>query len=393
MKILWVGNYTAQSSYAGQARLIVPRLIQNGHEVAVLEIGSNSNTPKQVGDVLLLPLFNDKVGNDCVAAHAARFGAHAVITCFDTWAADESVYKTLNWIAWTPVDHMPVPPLVAQRVQHAKIIASMSAFGSRQLRATLPQAHVHYLPCCYSPDAWFAPSYTTHHTAAAAFPTLPQNAFLVTFVGVNDSVPSRKSIPEILAAWKLFSDAHSDAYLYMHTSAIGNLPLHSAGGVDIARILQTFRINPQSVLMPDAYTYATGVAQARLREIAHSTDVLLSPSKGEGFGLVPLEFQACGVPCIVNNFSAQPELCFDGWLTEGEIAWTWQNATWQTPGIASIVEALENAYAERGSARAAQRRQNVARAAQAYAVDTVFAKHWLPLLAKAAEVYLEHSNS
>ena len=388
MRILWIGNYTSQSSYANQARLVVPRLIDYGHQVAVVEIGAEINTPRQVGGVLILPTFYDRVGNDCIAVHAKRFNAHAVITCFDTWAADENVYKHLNWIAWTPVDHIPLPPLVSQRIQHAKIIAPMSRFGVDVVKEALPDASIHYIPCSYDPSVWHPIDYTVRLAPNQAFPQLPDNAFLVTFVGVNDSIPSRKSIPEILAAWKLFSSRHDDVYLYLHTHPLGNLSISPTGGVDVLRIIQTLRINPSTIIMPDPYDYSTGIPQSRLRQIAHSTDVLISPSKGEGFGLVPLEFQACGVPTIVNNFSAQPELCFDGWLVDGEMTWTWQNATWQTPGIASILDALENAYAERNTERAIQRRLNVARRALSYTIDNVFSRYWIPAISKIAELAL-----
>ena len=37
-------------------------------------------------------------------------------------------------------------------------------------------------------------------------------------------------------------------------------------------------------------------------------------SMGEGFGLTPLEAQACGTPVVMSDWAAQPGTCGDGWL-------------------------------------------------------------------------------
>jgi hypothetical protein len=112
-----------------------------------------------------------------------------------------------------------------------------------------------------------------------------------------------------------------------------------------------------------------------------ASDVLLAPTLGEGFGLTLLEAQACGTVAIANNFSAQPELLGDGWLTEGQPYWDGAQMAWfNTPNIPSIVEALEKAYA-RGRGRSDKAREH----ALSYDADLIWEQYWRPYLQSLAE--------
>ncbi|GIV50488.1 MAG: hypothetical protein KatS3mg038_1009 [Candidatus Kapaibacterium sp.] len=203
---------------------------------------------------------------------------------------------------------------------------------------------------------------------------------MVVFVGVNDSCPSRKGIPELLAAWKIFSAKHSDVLLYMHTAPRGNLHLGERYGVDIPLIMQALQIPQDCVLFPDDFAYRTGIPQHALFMAIQAADWLVLPSRGEGFGVPLIEAQACGTPVITTAFAAQNELNFDGLQIQGEFEWSWQGSTVLKPGIASIAEALEQAYYERGSSRYRERREKVAASATEYAIDRVFDQYWLPLI-------------
>ena len=98
---------------------------------------------------------------------------------------------------------------------------------------------------------------------------------------------------------------------------------------------------------------------------------------GEGFGVPMLEAQACGTRAIVNNFSAQPELVEDGWLTSGQPMYDAAQEAWfSTPDVYSIVESLEESY-QLGRSRSALAREH----ALNYDADLVWEKHWRPYLA------------
>jgi glycosyltransferase involved in cell wall biosynthesis len=119
-----------------------------------------------------------------------------------------------------------------------------------------------------------------------------------------------------------------------------------------------------------------GVTDETMAAIYTRSDVLLSATAGEGFGLPVLEAQACGTRVIVSNFSAQPELVGDGWCVEVQPQWNPTQLSWfATPMVKSIVEALEAAYEQGGGHSDA-----AVKFAKSYDADTVFENGWVPLL-------------
>ena len=124
------------------------------------------------------------------------------------------------------------------------------------------------------------------------------------------------------------------------------------------------------------YALHSNIPNEAMAALYTATDVLLASTMGEGFGLTVIEAQSCGTPAIVNNFSAQPELIGDGWLTEGQPWWDPTQLAWfNTPNVPSIVDSLEQAY-QRGRQRSEKARQH----ALQYDADLVWDQHWRPYL-------------
>jgi len=100
---------------------------------------------------------------------------------------------------------------------------------------------------------------------------------------------------------------------------------------------------------------------------------------GEGFGVPILEAQACGVPGIVTDFSAMPEVCGAGWHVEHRPYWTPQNSWMAQAEVGSIVDALEECI----SLKPAERDALAAKArahALTFDVERVWSEYWLPAL-------------
>lgn len=382
MKILLASNFTTASAYAFQARMLAPRIQALGHELVVMDIrnGSGASTA-QIGDLTVLPTALDPLGNDIIPGHAQRSKADVVITLCDAWGFSPDVMRLTNWWSITPIDHTPVPPAVVNSLQAAKGVIALSRFGQAELRKVGIEAL--YMPHGLDPAVW-TPALTLDamHVARRTM-HLPSDAFIVSFVGVNDSNPSRKGIPELLAAWSMFHNQHKDSILMLHTTPQGNIPVAGArNGVDIDVIIKTFGVDPRSVLMPDQYRMRTGIPASELATMARASDVFILPSRGEGFGVPLIEFQHAGCPVITTDFGGGAELCASGWLIDGEMEWSWQNATVLRPGIASIVDRLGEAHAARGDMA---RRVQAAEFAREFEIDYVIQKHLAPILTTIAE--------
>lgn len=380
MRLLWASNYTTQSGYSNQARVLVEGLVAAGHHVDVLELGGGTGMPRRVGNVQVVPPVMDALGNDCVIDYASHLRADAVISLVDAWGLRPEIWGQLPWYPMAPVDHMPIPPAVLRSLQAARAPIAYSRFGEAEMRKA--GLRPYYLPHMVDPTVFQPLAQDVARKMVAA----DRDAFWVMFVGVNDSVPSRKGIFELLAAWSVFSARHRDARLYLHTAEHGNLPVNNIGGVRIDEIIKTLELDPATLKVVQQFEYRTGIPQSFLAQMYAASDVFILPTRGEGFGLPLIEAQRCGCPVITTNFAAGAELCASGWLVEGEPEWSWQGAVNIKPSIASIVERLEEAYQARGDMR--YRMQAVDFARQ-YDVERVMHLYALPVVRAIAERELD----
>lgn len=378
MRLLWASNFSSQSAYAIQARLFVPQIQAAGHNVTVLELANGTRLPQMIGGVQVLPVGLDPLGSDTLIAHSQQIQAHAVITLVDAWGMQASVMQHVSWYPWTPIDTLPVIPAVAEALKACKRPIAMTRYGERELRKI--GLDPLYVPHAVDPDIW----YPRDKAQARQALNIAQDVFFVAFVGVNDSVPSRKGIPELLMAWQTFEAQHPNTRLYMHTSVQGNLAVNTFGGVRIDQLCKTFGL--QQVQMVDQYRYRTGIPASELAQIAAAADVLILPSRGEGFGLPLIEFQRVGTPVITTDFAAGSELCFGGWHIDGEPEWSPHGAVVRKPGIAAIYEALEAAYNDRDNPA---RRARAIEGAREYDIENVMARHMLPTLRTITEQVLD----
>jgi glycosyltransferase involved in cell wall biosynthesis len=215
---------------------------------------------------------------------------------------------------------------------------------------------------------------------------IPLDRFLVAFVGVNDSCPSRKGIPELLAAWSVFAPEHPDALLYLHTSERGNTHISPWHGVRIDEITRTFELDERQLSLVNQHDYKTGIPASYLALMANAADVLVIPSRGEGFCVPLIEFQRCGCPVITTDFAAEAEHCTSGWLVDVEPVWSQHNAMHGQPSAVSIHERLCQAYAARGDERYRMQALDYARQ---YDVENVMALYGLPTMRTLAEMMLD----
>lgn len=380
MRIAWYSNSPkATSGYGTQTKMMLPRLTADGHEVSVLGLWGHDagidQYPTPSGPVPLWPKGSMHYGLDVVDAQARSWLGDQpgwVITLFDVWVL-RNVWDGLPVASWTPVDHMPAPPGVLQWASRHPTIA-MSRFGQRALAEA-------GIPSDYVPHALERDWRPTQSDARAQM-EVPPGGFLVMMNAANIRAPhvDRKAWQQNLRAFAIFARSHPDARIYIHTDPT------RPDGFPIPAFLSYLGLPEEQTRITDLMAYRAGlIEQPTMAALYTAADVLLSCSMGEGFGLAVPEAMACGTPAIVTDFSAQPEIVADtGWLVDCE---PWydepQRSDYAVPSVASIVERLEEAYAERGTERARERSAAAeARIRAEYDADTVYAERWRPLLAR-----------
>jgi glycosyltransferase involved in cell wall biosynthesis len=282
-------------------------------------------------------------------------------------------FDKMNIASWVPLDHVTMPPKVKDWLEKPNVTPiAMAPNGVRQMEQN-------GIACEYVPHAIdtkiFKPTDKIDGQDAREFMGITDE-FVVGMNAANKAsgLVHRKAFSENLMAFAIFRERHPDAVLYIHTD-----PLGSAGGWNLIKMLKAFGIPKEAIMFPPYVDYKYGMPQADLAGLYSAMDVFLAPSYGEGFGLGTIEAQACGTRVIGSNWGATPDLVADdGWLVDGQPMWdSGQDAIWQVPLIPSIVESLEQAYkADRGASQVA------IDFATEFDVDTVFDKHWVPVLKK-----------
>lgn len=374
MRILWCSNAPwVGSGYGAQTLQVVTRLKRDGHDVAVAaNFGLNGTTLGWNG-IPVFPPGLDAYGQDVIPPLYEKWRGAGngeptlILTLFDVWVYKDPAFDPLPIASWVPVDHDPISPEVLAFAQKHRMIA-MSQFGHKALGRAGVEAS-------YVPHAVETSIYHPAPTKAREALGIPADAFVVMVNAANKgNMPPRKGWGEMLSAFARLSEKRDDAYLYLHTDLVGH------NGVPILPLLASRGIRPERVRFVPQPAYRMGdITPGMLNELYNMADVLLSTSYGEGFGVPVIEAQAAGVPVIVSNATAQPELCGAGWTVETQPLYdVTQGTNFHIPIIDRIVDRLEDAYAAKGDQTL--RDKAVAFAAE-YDAETVYQRDWQPILA------------
>lgn len=367
MKIGWLSNAPwARTGYGGQTRIFVPRIQALGHSVTIFANYGLDAGSLDLGKTKVLPRGISPAGADIMEAHAKSIGADIVISLYDVWPFPPEATWNVKWCPWLPVDHDPIPPGVVQALATAWQPIAYSRFGVAQLKA-----------------AGFDPRYVPHGIETNVFKPKPrdearralgwpEDAFIIAWVAANKGFPPRKAWAEGLCAVRRFVDSRPNTRLYIHTQMQPTLD-----GIPIQEVLQSLDYPDDVIMACDPYKELLGFPDSFMVNVYNAADVLLNPSRGEGFGLPIVEAQACGTPVIVGDWTSMPELCFAGWRVQGQRDWSRQNSWQFVPFIADIEAALETAYQNRGSQIL---REQAREGALEYDADTVAREYWQPVL-------------
>jgi glycosyltransferase involved in cell wall biosynthesis len=247
----------------------------------------------------------------------------------------------------------------------------MSKFGLDQINKAGVEGH--YIP--HSIDTKiFKPTDTIGEVSAKEFMGFKDDEFIVGMNAANKAsgIIHRKAFGENMMAFAMLCRKYPDAILYLHTDA------SSPHGWNLMALGQMLGIPIDNLAFPDPLAYRYGMSQETLAGIYSQMDVLLATSYGEGFGVPTVEAQACGVPVIVSNFAASPELVGDGWVVSGQPLYDpAQHSFFTIPSVPEIYAALEEAY-KRGKGKSAK----AIEFASAFDHEKVWENNWMPVLKK-----------
>lgn len=361
---------------------LVTRLKRDGADVACISNYGNEGIISQYktkyGDVPLYPRGADLYSNDtAVLSHKHWKAVNAkqadlLITLYDVWVFQGKQWDDINVACWTPIDHSPVPTMVANWSAKPNVTPiAMSKFGQEELAKVNIESI--YIP--HSVDTKiFKPKSSIGGLDPEEYMGISKDIFVVGMNAANKSsgLLHRKAFGENLLAFSIFLKKHPDSILYIHADPV------SQYGWNLVNLGNAVGIPHDKMAFVDPVSYRFGITQEDLAGIYSYMDVLLATSYGEGFGVPTVEAQACGVPVIVSDFAASPELIGDGWAVGGQPFYdNAQNAFFSIPSVPLIVQALEEAY-NRGKGKSTE----AIEFAKQFDHDVVWDKYWLPAIDK-----------
>ena len=378
--LLWHSNAGwSPTGYGQQTGLFAPKLAEH-YDIGISAFYGLEGARLNWNGIMTYPGMAPDMGNKTLLPHAkAHFGGDVrnglVVTLLDVWVLSPDVARKLNMACWVPVDHEPAPPRVLDFFRDSGAIPiAMSRFGQQMLDEFDPL----YVPHGIDTEVYRP----IDKKKAREITQMPQDKWLVGMVAANKGNPSRKCFAEALLAFKQLADSNPDVGIYLHTEAQGIF-----NGIDLPQLIREIGIPGDRVYLSDQERLLFNpVGHETMAHVYSSLDCLLSPSAGEGFGIPVLEANACGVPAIVTDFSAQAEVCGSGWKVGYEPYWTTQSSWQAHPKVDEIAQALKECHARQDN-RVKVMADEAREHGLEYDADLVMERYMLPALEEVATRY------
>jgi glycosyltransferase involved in cell wall biosynthesis len=399
VKILIHSNAPWEATgYGKQTRLLIPRLLGDGHEVVVSCVsGLNGGEIYWPVDgtsddghyefehrktIRILPRGQYDFGPDTLPAYIEDERPDLVLLIMDCRMLG-SIAEHLSTVqlqqdgpyiaAWVPSDTNPLsrPELAFLTVSGVRPIA-MSRFAEGLLN-----------------DEDLSPAYIPHMVDTSVFCPrgevlaareedreslgIPADAFVVGMVAANNDA-IRKGFPEQFEAFRRFRKSNQRAHLVVHTVA------KSGRGHDLESLALDLDLGGAVSFTPALPQVVGRFDDAWMARLYRSFDVLSACSYAEGFGVPILETQACGTPVVVTDFGAMAEVGRYGFRVASQPFWNpVHKAWWGRPDVGEIVRGL-NFFAKGGSS--AGHRENYLDFARGFDADLIFQTCWRPFLSE-----------
>ena len=369
MRILWYScSPFCGSGYGMQTASMTRLLKQAGHNVAIFAFYGIQGA--QVDTANGIPIYpNDAKGYgvELVQTYFDHFKADICISLVDIWVLKNM--PKIPWYPWVPCDHEPTIPGVEDVLKNSSIAApiAMSKFGQREIERITGKKPV-YIPHGIDCEL-FVPDENMRKEVRKSVGF--NDKFVIGTVATNCNRKNWNA--SMIAVSKLYKK-HKDIVWYMHTK-----PFDSMGG-DLAMARHLYGLD-KVCCFPKQVELYLGISQEAMARAYNSMDVFLLPSMGEGFGLPAIEAQACEVPVILANNTAQAELFGGGWqLKKGNPVYDIQSSFYYDSNPDEIYDCLEQAYSEWESGKLRKRGKAARIFAEQFDEIKVFKESWTPFL-------------
>lgn len=329
-KIFWHADAGCHTGFARVTHSIGERLVRDyGHEIHVLAINHKGDDfPSVLDPTKKTPLWlyrpntglgHDSTGMSRIMEMIARVEPDVTVEYNDPAIIlkllFDNQYDPNRWLlqyasilSYLPCDGTNLPP-EWQKLTKVTNVVAMSEYGQSQYPGSKMIYHGvdtdQFWPVAEKPIKTSTGIVCRSKRDCKDAFGFDKKGFLVLRVDKNSG---RKDFPATVKALLPVMKRHSDIQVHLHTQGDGGM-----SGVDLNRLISREpEVSSKRWFMPGLSDSWIGWAQEDLNCLINAADIVVSTSRGEGFGLTLAEALACGVPVIAQNVSAIPEVVGPG---------------------------------------------------------------------------------
>ncbi len=345
-------------------REIALGLYRHGHDVGYLEWFHHGDIPQKNLENIRCWLTNDNsYGANHLDKIVNRFQPEVVLTIGDMWnlwyLADGSMCRTRRWFQWVayiPVDGEPInggiPPSQLPILEDVDWPVAYTKYAEAALRKSVrDQEFLTRLRTIYHGvnHNLFKPTDPEFRKKLRHRFGIGDEKFIFLTVSRNQS---RKNIPELLRAWKIFSEtqeARGRVLLWPHM--FFNDPM----GWKIDNLLDILQLRNNSIMYYNQVAHAEHemllIPEEETAALYQIADAFILIA-GEGFGLPTFEAMATKLPCVLLDYAASTELGAEGRAEmipcKDFATWTGMQLTQRPmPDPAAVARAMMKVYSDR----------------------------------------------
>lgn len=285
------GHFSDHFSFGGVSRAIAATLKRGAVRFSIHEIGSRSptyeNAPWPIG-VNSQRAVGIAVGYPPVARGWLQGHDHKILV--------------------TVCESSPVPRDWITYAQSCDLVVVPSKFCEETFRRGGLLKPILVLPHGV-PEEWHVlpPRGPTGRVAAVDHDVTAHRVYVVRFLHVSNAVsfPQRKGTPQLLLAFKQLVENNREG------GPEPLLYLKAPETPQMVKALAQLKISLRTWFLP-----AHSFAPENMQNLFSQFDAVIQPSRGEGFGIVPLEARCTGVPVILTKATGHADHFAEGVDTE-----------------------------------------------------------------------------
>lgn len=257
------------------------------------------------------------------------FNPDRIVTIHDIWTIPTEVKPfDVPMYGWIPIHYDPPEVQTIVNLRNYDTVWSMSVWG----KGVLQEYHhdVRYVPH-FIDDVFFDGIFSNLERKRRVRRQLgiAAHAYVILMVARNTEKSNRKGFNIALNAFHAYRRIKNPiAHLHIHSNM--------NGAMDIKHMVDELKLEDCVSWTNQDRLTKYDISKEFMRDMYLASDVLLSTSAAEGFGLPNIEAQCCGVPVIATNCTAISESVFMGRVTEPSKALVGNEGSFSQPDVNNV---------------------------------------------------------